>query len=461
MIICQRPRRRGPSRGPLGLAALLVLAGAIAPALAQENRPAEVLSWRHRILPREEYVRLSSEWGAYVTGHPSDARAWVEWGDALRYSGESDSAREKYARAFAVDSTDAVAVAAYANDVMCYLEPGSAWKLAHQRLLRARKLDPDCPQLYYALWATALRAGDDRLAEDCLRRMVELGDMPLPLLDYGANMVKGAPPGAIIFTNGDNDTYPPLAYQAITGQRRDVSIVNVSLMNAPWFIRYLRDRGIPITWSDGVIDTLKPQGPDLLVADQLQQHIYRNLARAGWPRPLCYAITVAPQHKTIPCRRVLEGLIERVLPGTEKEVALAKLRSASAEGSKGKQGDDDDASCDWQRMREAVDTVYRFDSATDPTVDWTRDAVIVRLCRNYSVILMRLGEHLLDTGDAAGAGVYLFRAVAILAFHRDWEMAERVLDLWSSKDPRAPLLARAKALRGPSRPADATGRAGR
>ena len=87
--------------------------------------------------------------------------------------------------------------------------------------------------------------------------MVETGDMPRPLLDYGYNMIAGAPPNAIILTNGDNDTYPPLAMQVLRGLRPDVAIVNLSLLNTTWYIRYQRDHGVPIPLTDAVIDTLR------------------------------------------------------------------------------------------------------------------------------------------------------------------------------------------------------------
>jgi cytochrome c-type biogenesis protein CcmH/NrfG len=163
------------------MASSTVLAAEVAPS----GRPPEVLSWRHQFLDSAEYRKLAGQWEAFVTANPTDARAWVEWGNALRYSGRGQEADGKYQRAFQVDSLDAAAVEAYASSIVSFDGDGPAWKAAHQLLVRSAARDPRYARTLYALWYSSLRAGDEALADDCLRRMVETGDMPRPLLEYG------------------------------------------------------------------------------------------------------------------------------------------------------------------------------------------------------------------------------------------------------------------------------------
>jgi hypothetical protein len=84
------------------------------------------------------------------------------------------------------------------------------------------------------------------------------------------NYLESCAPNAILFTFGDNDTYPLWYAQEVEGVRPDIRIINTSLLGIDWYVNQLRykvnqSEPIDVIWTQKQISglayiTFRPQG---------------------------------------------------------------------------------------------------------------------------------------------------------------------------------------------------------
>ena len=94
--------------------------------------------------------------------------------------------------------------------------------------------------------------------------------------DIGANYLKSVAPNGIIFTYGDNDSFPLWYVQDVEGIRTDVRVANLSYLQAGWYIEMMRQKAYesdPLPFTLGTDKYVEGKRNQLIVNNQLNKPV--------------------------------------------------------------------------------------------------------------------------------------------------------------------------------------------
>jgi len=248
--------------------------------------------------------------------------------------------------------------------------------------------------------------------------------------DYSYNILQTCEQDAILFTNGDNDTFPLWYLQDVEGIRRDVRIVNLSLINTPWYIKQMKEepyyeeaQAVPISLADSRIEGILPEpwepreltlpvpeeameaygvtdstvrGSGAITflmpntvqfgatkAIRVQDILVRDIIFTNrWQRPIYFAVTVAPDSKIglddfLWFRGLAWRLEPRKVPPGDLGISKAVLEANLLQEPDG--------------LARTQSYGYKFRHVADPDVYFDENQA--RLMLNYRSAFIRLAMH--------------------------------------------------------------------
>ena len=251
--------------------------------------------------------------------------------------------------------------------------------------------------------------------------------------DFGANYLRSCETQGIIFSNGDNDTFPLWNNQEVEEEGTDLRVCNLSYLQTDWYIGqmkrpYYESKGLPITWdykdympgNNEVVfvenrlqkpisidrafrfvrsddPNTKSNGENYIPTDQLyfdgpdgeqifvkkarrytrsEMMVMEMLEQNNWERPIYFAVTVGDDYY-LGLRPYFEltGLAYRVTP------------TKSADGR---------ARVNTEVMYENMMHRFRFGNIDQPGI--YVDENLMRMCHTHRMMFLELSEALFNEG---------------------------------------------------------------
>lgn len=236
----------------------------------------------------EWYKTQERLWKAEIDKNSKNEEAWANYYKAVRYRSwcesmpdineQLDAIVEKMGKA--IPDTYTYYVNRFYNNNHAQDNPGMA---------KAIKMRPDAVDDYPTFVSYLMQTGDEETMCDILTRWYNSGTYSPTLLNYAYNELIGLAPNAIIFAQGDTQTFSKLILQYGKGIRLDVTIVNTSFwLFTPHYREHMEKKlGLP-SFAERVDNgTYKLDNTDREnVKDMVYHHMLNNTDRPIYFSPM-------------------------------------------------------------------------------------------------------------------------------------------------------------------------------
>jgi hypothetical protein len=170
-------------------------------------------------------------WSLYTAANPNDENAWFNYYRSTRYIAEGSAGfRELQADLDSISShLKRYSQGTWEQLIVEYWNSNRDQK-KEVALKAAYALRPTDPITLRFMTGMEYLHGKSRSVYDYYVKWKATGELPLSTESYAYNVMQSIPADAILFTNGEMDTYP-LLYQMQTIGANGVKIVSISLCN--------------------------------------------------------------------------------------------------------------------------------------------------------------------------------------------------------------------------------------
>ena len=234
----------------------------------------------------EWYENQMEYWGEFVKTHNQDAEAWLNYYTATRMLKLKGRPGYHEKMTGIVDQMEKHIPESFEFNYVKYWNGGNKTEL-FSYLEKAYAIDPNRPELFDD-YSTYYELKRDKLSrrQICIK-WYQSEEIAPEIYAFNYNMLMSTEENAILFTNGDNDTYPAWVLQDALDIRQDVKVINNSLLLDPDYrSKYLAELSI----SDFKKE-MSDYGNDWVkYTEAIREHIYNNTSRPMYFASSCYHI---------------------------------------------------------------------------------------------------------------------------------------------------------------------------
>jgi hypothetical protein len=366
----------------------------IGQAVSPNNRPETVYRYIYEQHSREWYVEQARLWESEIERRREDAVAWrnyfmankyAHWrGNVDIYMSKMDSILSEMGK-YIPDSYEYNYLRFYNGERDVSL------------LEKAYAIDPKRADALYELVLYHENVGDEKKLKKFCKDLYKSMDISPGLLDYNYNVLVSTEKNGILFTNGDNDTYPVWVLQQALGIRQDVMVVNLHMTftDRKYLKRKLTSRDIDID-----VETPSKKRMNYFI-EELTEQISEKYSDI----PIHVALTV------------YKGTIREI----EEDLYLIGLCFKYSKKR-------------FDNIQSLKDNVYNKLRLDYLSYDWYNEKYLVtslldKLHVNYVVVFLKLAENFHESGESAEALKWKNKAHALAKKANNEEFIEHINDL--------------------------------
>jgi len=288
---------------------------------SQEDTLQKVYRYCYVIKSKVWYKNQEKLWGFEIVKNPHNEDAWYNYFFAARY-GWVNVEGQTNTREALMDSIYNEMGKAIPNSWVYHYIHYYNYATDFSHLEKAYQINPGKPDLYWEFIKEYTLTGEKQKCNGFCKKLYESKDISTGIYNLNYNMLNSASQNSILFTSGDNDTYPAWVLQEAKGIRKDVLILTMhgTFYNRDYLKSILLDKGIDIdveklsktditSYFKELVNLLRTNYPDITIhiAQTVDKSYYENFKDKLYLTGLVFTCSETPFNSDVHNKEIIEN----------------------------------------------------------------------------------------------------------------------------------------------------------